>query len=333
MTGRERILTALKRGTPDRVPTFEWFIDVSVGQALTGQTDAIEIVEALDLDAINVRPDYSRKQIDEKTFVDEWGAKRKLTGDAIPATMGNPIQDISKHEDYVFPDPAAPHRFATLERAIARFDGRRAVILNLRDGWSDMRDLLGYENSLMAMLTEMDHFRALLDRVVDYNLSLAREAAKRYGVEVVATTDDVANAHGMLMDPRQYLEIIGPAFAKAIRGYKGLGLFCIKHCDGDPTAVMDFWIESGIDCFDPVDPGAGLRMADFKRQYGDRICLKGNIDCAGVLCTGTEEEVRSAVRDCIAQAGPAGLIVSSSNTIHRGVCAANYRAMLEELRK
>ena len=37
-------------------------------------------------------------------------------------------------------------------------------MLNLRDGFSDMRDLLGYEGALMAMLLEPQHFDELLER-------------------------------------------------------------------------------------------------------------------------------------------------------------------------
>jgi uroporphyrinogen-III decarboxylase len=51
------------------------------------------------------------------------------------------------------------------------------------------------------------------------------------------------------------------------------------------------------------------------------------------LCTGTPEEVKAEVRQAIADAGPSGLILSSSNTVHRGVKPENYRAMLDELRK
>ena len=51
MTSRERVLAALRRRVPDRVPTFEWFIDPVVGRALTGSDDLLDVVEALDLDA------------------------------------------------------------------------------------------------------------------------------------------------------------------------------------------------------------------------------------------------------------------------------------------
>lgn len=60
MTPKECLLTALRRGIPDRIPTFEWFIDETVCQALCGSNDPIEAVERLDLDAVNVRADYDK---------------------------------------------------------------------------------------------------------------------------------------------------------------------------------------------------------------------------------------------------------------------------------
>jgi uroporphyrinogen decarboxylase len=43
--------------------------------------------------------------------------------------------------------------------------------------------------------------------------------------------------------------------------------------------------------------------------------------------------VREEVKRAIADGGPGGLILSSSNTIHRGVRPENYRAMLDALRE
>ena len=333
MNGKERIACALRRGAPDQTPTFEWFIDVAVGKALTGSDDLLDVVETLDLDGVNLRPDYRHERLDAKTLVDEWQIKRQLTGDALPALLASPISDITRHRDYQFPDPAAAHRFASVERALARFGDRRAIILNLRDGFSDMRDLLGYEGALTGLLLEPDAFGELLDRVVQYNLALAAEARRRYGLTIVATTDDVANAGGLLIRPPVYFERIAPQFRQVIRGYKELGYTVIKHCDGNIDAVVDYWLDSGVDCLDPIDPAGGYTMAGMKARYGDRVCLKGNIDCTGALCTGTPEEVAAEVRACIAAGGPAGLILSSSNTIHRGVRPQNYRAMLDALRQ
>ncbi len=333
MTGKERILTALRRGTPDRVPTFEWFLDASVCRALAGTADPVDAACALDLDGINVRPDYSRRPVDKTTFVDEWGVTRAETGDCIPCVTESPLKEDTRPEDVGFPDPEAPHRFATLERALRAAGGRRAVVLNLRDGFSDMRDLLGYETALMQLALAPATFAATLDRVVEYNLALARVAVRRYGIGIVATTDDVANGKGLLVSPAMYFDAIAPAFRRVVRGYKDLGCLVVKHSDGDVRPLVDFWVACGIDCLDPIDPRGGMDLGAMKVAYGDRICLKGNVDCAGVLQDGTEAEVAAAVRECLRQGGPSGFILSSSNTIHRGVKPGNYRAMLETLRR
>ena len=334
MKGKDRILRALRRTEADTVPVFEWFIDGTVGQALVGSPDILDIVERLDLDGVNVRPDYEKRFLDESTLIDEWQIQRKLTGDVLPALMESPIREITQHRQFTFPDPAASHRFMSLEKALQRFDDEKAVVLNLRDGFSDMRDLLGYEAALMGMLLEPAAFAELLDRAVDFNLAVAKVARQRYGCQIVATTDDVANATGLLMRPASYFEHIAPQFRRAIQGYKDLGYLCIKHCDGKIDAVVDYWIDAGIDCLDPIDPGAGYTLGGMKRKYGDKICLKGNIDCTTTLCDATTEQVEEEVRQGLREAGPGGgLILSSSNTIHRGVKPQNFQAMLDAARR
>lgn len=333
MTPKECLVSALKRRTPTRIPTFEWFIDTVTTKALCDTDDVVEAVERLDIDGVNVRCDYSKEWQNEDIFVDEWGIVKRLTGDILPAAIDYPIKNIADQADYAFPALDAPHRFQTLERAVEKYGDRRAVILNLRDGFSDMRDLLGYENALMAMVVEKAHFTDLLKRVVDYNLALAERAVKRYGIEIVATTDDVCTARGPIMRPATYADVIAPYFKEVIQGYHDLGLITIKHCDGNVTALLDYWLDAGIDCLDPIDPTGGLDMGVMKEKYGDRLCLKGNIDCTGNLCNGTPEQVDEEVRVCIEKAGKSGLIVSSSNTIHRGVKPENYQAMLHAIKK
>jgi uroporphyrinogen decarboxylase len=334
VNGKDRILRALRRSVPDTVPVFEWFVDASVARALTGSEDILDVVEHLDLDAVNVRPDYAKRHLDETTIVDEWQISRKLTGDVLPALVDSPIRDVTQHQSFALPDPAASHRFASLEKAVRRCGDARAVVLNLRDGFSDMRDLLGYEAALMAMLLEPQAFGELLDRVVDFNLEMARVARQRYGVEIVATTDDVANATGLLMRPATWFKNLAPNFRRIMQGYKDLGYLTIKHCDGNVDAVVDYWIDSGIDCLDPIDPSGGYTIGQMKARYGNRICLKGNVDCTTTLCDATPEQVAEEVRQCIEQGrAGGGLIISSSNTIHRGVKPENFRAMVEATRR
>jgi len=333
MTPKECICAALRREVPDRIPTFEWFIDPTVSKTLCGSDDPIEVTERLDLDAVNIRADYAKEWINDCIYVDEWGSERMLTGEVLPVVIRHPITNLADHAGFTFPDPYAPQRFKSLEKALDKFGDRRAIVLNLRDGFSDMRDLLGYENSLTGMLLDKVNYTDLLKRVVDYNLELAERAVRCYGIGIVATTDDVATGRGPIIRPSVYTDLIAPRFKEVVRGYKSLGLIVIKHSDGDIRPLLDDWLDAGIDCLDPIDPGGGLDMAEMKAEYGDRLCLKGNIDCTGHLCDGSPEQVTEEVRICIEKGGPGGLIVSSSNTIHSGVQPENYRAMLNAVRK
>jgi uroporphyrinogen decarboxylase len=84
---------------------------------------------------------------------------------------------------------------------------------------------------------------------------------------------------------------------------------------------------------DPIDPVAGLDIGRIKEQCGDRIALKGNVDCAQTLTFGSVEDVVRETKEVIRKAGPGGgLILSSSNSIHSSVQPGNYLAMWNAIR-
>jgi uroporphyrinogen decarboxylase len=98
--------------------------------------------------------------------------------------------------------------------------------------------------------------------------------------------------------------------------------------------VLGVLVDAGIDGIDPVDPIAGMDLATVKRDWGDRIAIKGNVDCASVLVDGPQAEVVEAVKTCIRAAGAGGgYTCSSSNSIHSGVKPALYRTMVEAIRE
>jgi uroporphyrinogen decarboxylase len=334
MNGRDNVLKALRGELPACVPTFEWDINSLVLEKLIGENDIFKAADSLGLDGIVFRPDYTREFLDEDTFIDEWKCRRRVTRENISIITENPIQDIRRHREYQFPDPRAEHRFDRLRKACGLFGDTKAVILNVRDVFSDIRDLAGYENALIALLTEPEYTGELIDRVVEYNFTLAETARREFGIEIVATTDDIAGNRGLIMSPDTYFSVLAPRFKRAIAGFKSLGCYCIKHCDGNVTDLIEHWIESGVDCMDPIDPNGGMDLKKVKQEYGSRICLKGNIDCQGVLVSGTEEEVDTAVRRAIEDAaGGGGYILSSSNMIHSGVKPENYKAMINAVKK
>ena len=107
------------------------------------------------------------------------------------------------------------------------------------------------------------------------------------------------------------------------------GGLVIKHSDGNLWPILDLIVGTGVEAINPLEPVAGMDIAKVKAEYGDRVCLVGNIDCGELLSHGTVEQVVEEVRQCIAAAAPGGgYMLSSSNSIHSSVNPGNYVAMV-----
>jgi len=169
--------------------------------------------------------------------------------------------------------------------------------------------------------------------VNNYYIELARQAI-RAGADIIVCGDDYCGKKGPLMSLEHFKKFILPGLTKMVQVVKEEGGYFIKHCDGYVWPIMDMMVDAGIDAYNPIQPDAGMDIAEMKRVYGDKICLIGNIDCAHLLPFGTPDQVDEAVKKCIAQASPrGGHIISSSNTIHSKVKPENFLSMIKAAKK
>lgn len=333
MNSRQRVLSVFEHKIPDRVPHFEIHINNKIISKIIPGGDYFDFVEKFDLDGVSVFYDLKFKKINNNVFKNEKGSiLRKVSEDYnYPInTLINNECDLKKFE---FPDPGAKYRFETLKKAINRFKGKKAIIIRLKDGWSEARDLHGYEKTLIDLIDNPNLIRGIIEKAADYYSELGR-IAYRLGAEIALTGDDIAGMNGVLMSPYKFKEILYPAMKRLYKNWHSYGLYVIKHSDGNLNSIMDLLVDTGLDCLNPIDPIAGMSLLKIKKEYGKKICIMGNVNCAGSLVDGTEEDVIKEVRECINIAAPGGgYILSSSNSIHEGVKPENYIAMVEATRK
>ncbi len=79
----------------------------------TDSEDPVEIVDRLDLDGINIRPDYRKQFLDDKRLSDEWQITRPTDGDALPGAAGQPHR---RHH----PSPRVPLRSSACRTGLPR---------------------------------------------------------------------------------------------------------------------------------------------------------------------------------------------------------------------
>lgn len=169
-------------------------------------------------------------------------------------------------------------------------------------------------------------------RAIDAALKKA-SVMKRAGADVVWMGSDYAMNSGPFLSPDMFAEFVAPYLTQVIAGFKSLGLYVIKHSDGDLNPILDQIVDAGPHAIHSLDAIANMDIRDIKQRYGDRVALIGNVP-HGPLQMKQYDVVEQAARYALTYGGVAsgGYIYSTSNAVFggeiTGITAEAYRFML-----
>jgi uroporphyrinogen decarboxylase len=339
MNSHDRVVAALERRQPDRVPLFECVIDEGVMEALLPGCDYAAFNDWIGLDNAGLnRSSWRRDNVDfideEKgLFRDGWGVIRAFGAESTPYPVEGPIKRPEDVRSYTPPDPETPEAIAGVAELVERYKGRKAITAICRDAFFNASYLRGQTTFLMDMIEHPKLVRELIDIALSYDMRVT-ERMVQAGVDVVVLGDDYADKNGPMMSPRHFREFILPGLKRAVDNAHRAGAYVVKHTDGNIMPLLDMIVEAGVDAINPLEPAAGMDIGYVKEHYGDRLALVGNIDCGALLSEAPADEVRRVTRETIRVAAPGGgYCLSSSNSIHSSVKPENFLAMVETLRE
>jgi uroporphyrinogen decarboxylase len=339
MNSRERVITALERRQPDRVPYIESVIDEKLMEALLPGCDYFQFDESLGKDSVGQnRSSWSRDNVEyvdreRGLFRDKWGVIRAFGPESTPAPVEGPIKQPEDLKTYTPPDPEAPDVLGTIPEVVAKFKGKKAITALCRDAFFNPAFLRGTTQFLMDFIDHPDLVRELIEVTLSHDIR-AMQRLVQAGVDVVIFGDDYADKNGPLMSPRHFKEFILPGLKRCVDAAHQAGAYVIKHTDGNIMPILDMIVDTGIDGLNPLEPVAGMDIGAIKQRYGKRIALIGNIDCGYLLSQAPVDEVRRVTRETMRVAMPGGgYCLSSSNSIHSSVKPENFMAMIETWRE
>lgn len=333
MHSRERLTCVLQHGIPDRVPIVETDIATSVYKALMPEADDQNAFMSKYLDMVVARAAYDETPIDALHFRNEYGIvyKRLDDPDMVHHSVA-PALDIMDGDAYLthpLPDPDAPIRFQWLDSVVAKYKSAKMVAYDLRCCLLWATEMLGFETFMINFMEEPERVGALLNRIADVNIALARNAVW-HGADIIFETDDYAYNSGPFFSPALFRRYIFPNLKRLVDAVHAEGGYVIKHTDGNIMSLLPDMMETGIDGIQSLDPLAGMDIAETKRLCGNRLTLWGNVDCGNLMSNGTTQQVREAVIDCMRKGKPGGgYCLCSSNSILSTTRPENYRTMLE----
>ena len=324
---RERLLTALRGGTPDCVP----YLDVAVAAPVVNAVletegkpafqelevpDFLEFARRVGLDAVYVN------------FLWKLGRVYRETAEGESQYVDGSIKSREQLAQVEPPDPGP-----TLRRLEAVCDAAHAeglgVILACIPPYKTVKVAVGFQDFLMRTVDDypfLVEFRDLVTEMLD-------EALRRFlefPVDALLIPGDLCCNSGPMLSPRIIADYWVENTRRFVEPARAKGLPVILHMDGDFSSITDMMLEAGADVFNPFEVTGELDIYAEKRKLQGRAAVMGNIDCAGVLTQGTPREVREDVRRHIEGLAPGGgYICGSSHEIGPDTPIENFRALVE----
>ncbi len=328
MNSYERVLCSLVIEQPDRVPIVEWMIHPNIINVLEPNLTEQQFM-AKNLDAISTRQVMNEKDCGDDIVIDEWGVKRKYSGQIYAIPFEFPIRDEQELRAYRPPNAHESYRLDLLKEVVRKHKGNKAIIFCLDTVFTYAWALVGMAELLVLLKTNGSFAKKLLDMSFEYSLALADDAISD-GADAIMCGDDLAYNTGLLMSREDFKKFLLPYYTEMVNYVQSRGTYFIKHTDGRIWEILDLFVKAGIDAINPLEPVAEMDILKVKREYGDEVCLIGNIDCGDLLSRKSPYEVKQVVNHTIKEvATGGGYIISSSNAIHASVKPENYRIMID----
>ncbi len=303
-------------------------------QRLLNETAMKLDFDCLILNDWNVYPDgFKPSFIDETSYVDHLGRIHKVKADVKTVYwIDGIVKSPSDLEKFELPNPEDLNMDLVEETLKAAADEYPVM------GWchsvvhAPYQIRGGLDKLAFDIYRQPEFARKLIEKAFRYEIGMIRRLIEM-GVDMIVEGDDLADIKGPMFSPKILREFFFPYIKKFIDECHSRNIPVMKHSDGNLYPILDELVNLGYDGMHPFEP-AVMDLGDVKRRYGNRIFLRGNVDCVHILPYGSEEDVRQDVRRCIdAAAKDGGFILSDSNSLHSNVKTENIEVMVDEARK
>lgn len=313
MTSRERVVAALHRTVPDRVP-INYLANPGIDQRLKeyyglAANDHAGLRQRLGVDFQGLGAPYVGPRLHEDIpergiRVDNYGIRRRWVEHGSGGYWDFcefPLEHADEETVANWPMPSPDdYDYAAVTRAAQQM-GDLAVFV----GGAGLPDILngngflrGVEQTLVDMMIDEPAGILLAERRTAIQLEvIARtiEAAKGR-VDFVWMGEDLGTQHSPLISMELYRRRIRPLHQRVIDMAKSFSLPTMIHCCGSSSWAFPDFIEMGIDAVDTLQPEAtNMSPAYLKSTFGDRLAFHGCISTAGPVSFGKPEDV---VADC-----------------------------------
>jgi uroporphyrinogen decarboxylase len=345
MTSRERILTTLRGGIPDRIGRADSPWNETIvrwRKEGLGEDEDVAVKFGFDFGGLPW-PDLSFRfpvkvveDCDEHTV--HWDANGVLRKDMkresghTPQWLGHTIKtraDWRKHrqrlawsDDRIGPDTQQSYDHCRERGLFVHYSGVEAY----EAAWP----VWGQVGIFTLMMDDPD----LVSEIFATYTDLIIQAASRMlemGIEFDGAWffGDLGYRNATLFSPRLYDRLLLPQHRRMCEFFNSRGKPVILHSCGRILDLIPRFIEAGFAAIQPLEAKAGQDIRELRRIYGRSITFFGNIDVRKM--SGTREELREELLSKLEVAKDGGYIYHSDHSVPPTVSWGNYCYLMELL--
>jgi len=358
MTSRQRFLTTIYRGAPDRPPVFATFtpqvaekmsaalnmpFEEPLDSLLSTRISHMDLLTALGNDAVGIAAcapdDHPTRTEKDGVIVNEWGMRFKNVGlynEFIEFPLAA-AQDISDIDNYPFPKVSASGRFDAAREAVKKYSKDYGIVADLETSiFETAWYLVGLEKLLTDLVTQPPYVQPLLDRIMQINIETGKRLIE-LGADMIWCGDDFGGQQGMIMSPELWRQVFKPRIQHMFVEFRKVNpdIKIAWHSCGSIVPIIRDFIDIGLDVLNPIQPKAnGMEPRFLKEQYGRELVFFGGVDVQELLPFGTPDEIKREIKQRMSILGEnGGYIVAPAHNIQDDTPVENVLAFFDAVRE
>ena len=332
MTSKERLMRALHREKPDRLPVtiHQWQqyhldtcmdgMDALAAFQATGLDAAIQYFEAMgqfwipnaeqyvvqtaqwreQIDVVDAHPDH---KVLDHTIVTPDGTLTYKTGGNRTTTWITEYL-IKKHDDVDLIEKHMPVAKLDHAKIAAAYDevGDAGILRGFVWGdqagcWQHACCLMDVQDLIIETFEHPDWVHRLMRVLLDKKLGFIQESLEGARFDLIETGGGASS--DTVISPKLHREFCLPYDREMHRALHEVGLIATYHTCGGMAHILDQIVANEADASETLSPpGTGGNITDpsaVREAYAGRLAMIGGMDQFNILTTGTADQIRAEV--------------------------------------
>lgn len=344
MTGKERYACMYDHREADRIPIQcgPWGATIERWQR-EGMPKDTNFVDYFDLDHVatiyaNNSPRFETRTIEETdeyhTHTTEWGATLKNWKHAAstPEFMDFTIVDRKSWEmakGRMTPTRDRVNWDHLAENYPKWVEAGHWIQAGLWFGFDITHSwVVGTERLLCALIEDPEWCKDMFSHELEVHLALLDMIwDEGYRFDAVGWPDDMGYKGTQFFSLEMYRELSKPFHKRAIEWAHEKGIKVQLHSCGNINPFIPEFVEIGLDGLNPLEVKAGMDPVQVKKDYGDKLLLRGGINA--VLWDKPDEIKAEMERVIPILKESGGYIFSSDHSVPSAVSLEDFRGIIE----